>query len=66
VKITFKLQFEKAYFVLDQPLNETGYSKWSPVESSFAGENCGMVNYQGEFGDATCSTQMSFFCEQEP
>jgi hypothetical protein len=59
-----KTIWSQSLIISDEPLNETGYSKWSSVEPSAALENCRMVNPQGEFGDANCNMPMAFFCEQ--
>ncbi|XP_069690965.1 hemolymph lipopolysaccharide-binding protein-like [Periplaneta americana] len=60
-------KFKEGNFVtiFNQPLSEIGYTKWSKEPSGTVSENCGMINFEGEYGDAPCNVLMTFICEQE-
>ncbi|KAJ9593001.1 hypothetical protein L9F63_015320 [Diploptera punctata] len=50
--------------IFGEPLNATGYSKWSPKEPNYDG-NCVVVARDGLLHDTNCSEYFPFFCEQE-
>jgi hypothetical protein len=60
-------------FVADEPLNSTGFYRWSgrgePSNSggnaNHPGEDCGSMHTNGGLNDANCSAQVPFICEQE-
>ena len=55
------------FCLTDVPLNETGFTGWSPSEpNGGVVENCLVIGrLSGLYADVACTNAFTFFCEQE-
>lgn len=54
--------------IMDEPLEATGYSKWSlqngeQPNNLNGNQNCGVLLKDGDMNDEACATTIAFFCK---
>jgi len=71
--IISKLRITMLHFVADEPLNSTGFYRWSQTfqpdnaggNDIHPGEDCGSMHTNGGLNDLYRSALVPFICEQE-
>ena len=69
----YKPRITMLHFVADEPLNSTGFYRWSHPNipdnargsSTNPGQDCGAIHTNGGLNDIYCDGQHAFICEQE-
>ena len=72
-KCTLQTSYCHAEFVADEPLNSTGFYRWSGPDlpdnsggsATNPGEDCGTMHTNGGLNDIACNGKYPFICEQE-